>query len=263
MRGLELILLGERERGLELDLRHERVPPRILEIVRLPLLVRFLAELLGARDQIGRPLGGLGEVALLAQVVVGLELAGFGRRRAGRQQRARERAPATRRPGDPRPGHCALPSSTFFFATVSCSALRVRAILARSSRQRRLALLRLRPQLRHGDLRADQIGLLEGAVEHLAHLIVFVLGAQRPGLVEPGPQQGDLVARRLELVEPLEIGGARSLGLDLPLQIVFLAGLGDACLPGRRCKLIAATRTCRVRLDRAVMGVVGLRYRRN
>ena len=121
--------------------------------------------------------------------------------------------------------HWAAFSSAFFLSLVSCSGLRVRAILSLqlslSAASRFCSCARSLETVICG---ADQILLLERPVEHLAHLIVFVLGAQPPGLVEPGLEPRDLVGDRLQLVEPLQIGDRRLLGVDLALQIVFFAG---------------------------------------
>ena len=55
--------------------------------------------------------------------------------------------------------------------------------------ERRLPGRRLGAQLGRRDLRADQIRLLPRPFQHLAHLVVFVLGAQAPRFIQPGSQR--------------------------------------------------------------------------
>ena len=61
-----------------------------------------------------------------------------------------------------------------------------------------------------------------------------MLGAQAPRFVQPGSELCDLVARRLELVQALQIGDADPLIVDLALKVVFFAGQDGARAGGKR-----------------------------
>src|SRR5204863_9598280 len=127
--GLALLLVHQREGGLQLDVRHDRVATRFFEVVRLPFLARAVSELFGAGHQIGRLLARLLEVGGLAKQIVRLELARLGRRRArrdrGRQQRERDtgRGHPGWHPGcipdRLREGHGVLPLSAVFAPALS------------------------------------------------------------------------------------------------------------------------------------------------
>src|SRR5204863_6712 len=100
----------------------------------------MIRELLGAGDQIGGLLAGVGDVAALVQQIVGLELTRLGRRRARREgRRQRRRGDQRNAPGSFSAAHGVPPLSpifsvlsiAFFFFIVSASALLVRALFAR------------------------------------------------------------------------------------------------------------------------------------
>ena len=86
---LRLVVLDERQRRLELDRAHERVAPRQIEIVRLPLFVRLAEQPLRLGHQVRRPPLRRLIIRRLLELLERLELVGLGRRRAAADEQQR------------------------------------------------------------------------------------------------------------------------------------------------------------------------------
>ena len=190
----QLVLVVKRDGRLQLDLRHQRVAARFVQVVRLPVSrappwPRRSASAIrsGARLDTSGSRGSF----VLPEGVERLQLARFGGRRAGgAQDQARQRPEPRMRIGRPaaRSEAVTVLSSrgTFFLSTVSCSALRVLGDPVAGVLQRGFVFLLLRVQLQHVIFARIRSSCFQRAVQDVADLDRIVLGAPVPSFVQPG-----------------------------------------------------------------------------